>query len=106
MSDPIDPLSVESFRPFPGAGEREPGHPLSTTNSVRNGDQQALPGSRALPRYVAERGSGSAGTAYNRLDWEVLDRTRRAARQLVCRATRDDALLIAAALNANRMVIG
>lgn len=105
MSDPIDPLSVESFRPFPGAGEREPEPSSLVSSAVRNDDQgQAGAGSRA--RYVAERGCGSAGTAYNRLDWEVLDRTRRAARQLVCRATREDALLIAAAMNANQMVVG
>lgn len=50
-------------------------------------------------RYVAERGSGSNGTAYNRQDWEVIDTERNAGRRIVCRAQRADAVLIAAALN-------
>lgn len=50
-------------------------------------------------RYVAERGSGSHGTAYNKLDYEVLDRERKPGNRIVCRATRSDAVEIAAALN-------
>lgn len=52
-------------------------------------------------RYVAERGSGSNGTAYNIKDWEVLDLERAPARRVMCRATESDALTIAAALNSN-----
>lgn len=52
-------------------------------------------------RYVAERGSGSNGTAYNTKDWEVLDLERQPSRRAMCRATESDALIIAAALNSN-----
>lgn len=50
-------------------------------------------------RYVAERGSGSNGTAYNIKDWEVLDRERHPSRRVICRASESDALMIAEALN-------
>lgn len=50
-------------------------------------------------RYVAERGSGSHGTAYNKLDHEVIDTERKPGNRIVCRATGPDARDIAAALN-------
>lgn len=51
-------------------------------------------------RYVAERGSGSSGTAYNTRDHEVIDNERTAGSRVICRANGVDARLIAAALNA------
>lgn len=50
-------------------------------------------------RYVAERGSGTNGTAYNRQDYEVLDTSRPAGRRIVARAARKDAEMIADSLN-------
>lgn len=52
-------------------------------------------------RYVIERGSGSdyENVAYRERDWEVLDMARHATKRLMCRANREDALTIAAALN-------
>lgn len=50
-------------------------------------------------RFVAERGSASYGTAYNKLDWEVIDKDRSAGNQCVCRTTQSDARLIVYALN-------
>lgn len=38
-------------------------------------------------------------------DWEVLDLGRIATRRVLCRATRSDALIIAAALNASQPVV-
>lgn len=52
-------------------------------------------------QYVAERGGGKNGTAYNEKDHEVLDLCRPVSRRVVCRATGSDARLIAAALNAS-----
>lgn len=56
---------------------------------------------RMHTQYVAERGSGSNGTAYNEKDHEVLDLSRPPSRRVVCRATGSDARLIATALNAS-----
>ena len=50
-------------------------------------------------RFIAERGSGRQGTAYNTRDWEVLDTERKAGNRVVCRANGKDAHDIAAALN-------
>ena len=50
-------------------------------------------------RFIAERGSGRHGTAYNTRDWEVLDTERKAGNRIVCRANGKDAHEIAAALN-------
>lgn len=56
------------------------------------------PGSRVY-RYTVERGSGSSGTAYNKLDHEVLDLAAQAGARVICRATRTNAHLICSALN-------
>jgi hypothetical protein len=85
-----------SFRPFE-AGERGPGLTPSSPQDVRSGDRLENPGPRV--RYVMERGSGSAGTAYNKLDFEVLDRHAMPGRQLVCRTSQAFARLITYALN-------
>ena len=50
-------------------------------------------------RFIAERGSGRHGTAYNTRDWEVLDTERKPGNRVVCRANGTDAREIAAALN-------
>jgi hypothetical protein len=89
---------LTSSRPSVAAGEREPGPQTVPTSPVRR-DAISLTGSGSRLRYVAERGGGSSGTAYNRLDWEVLDLERTAGRRVICRARYRDAHLIAEALN-------
>jgi hypothetical protein len=84
-----------SSRPASAAtGEREPETP--TPPVVCSG---ADPSSGSRLRFAAERGSGFSGTAYNRLDWEVVDHDAPAGRRIKCRATRQNAQDIAAALN-------
>lgn len=79
-------------------GEREPApKPLSQPDVRSVGNEAFGAGSRI--RYVAERGSGVRGTAYNELDWEVLDKEAPAGRRVLCRTTQTNARLIAYALN-------
>jgi hypothetical protein len=82
------------------AGERESG--LTAYPSDVCSDATRSPDSRPAIRYIAERGSGSNGTAYNQRDYEVIDQDRVAGRRVVGRANRADAQLIAWALNQTR----
>ena len=98
MNDPSS-YSDESLSRLPG--EREP-VPTDPQPGVRSGGVGGAglrtPGGHRV-RYTAERGSGNAGTVYNKLDHEVLDRDAPAGRQVICRATATNARLIAFALN-------
>lgn len=97
LSHPMDPGSHDRSRLLGETGEREPGPTPFPPQDVWAGDRLERPGSRT--RYVAERGGGSSGTAYNKLDWEVLDRDGAPGRALVCRTNQTNARLITFALN-------
>jgi len=75
--------------------------PGATVRSVPRNTKQPGPHDnlRQRQRYVVERGGGSSGTAYNKLDHEVIDQERIASFRIVARATRSDARLICWALN-------
>lgn len=73
--------------------------PTSVSIDVGNPNRQPGPHSNQRQRYIVERGGGSSGTAYNKLDHEVLDRERPAGARIVARACGRDARLIAWALN-------
>jgi hypothetical protein len=95
-TDTDDEIADISFRPFE-TGEREPGPTPKSFHDVGTNDRLERPGLRV--RYVPERGPGGNGTAYNKLDWMVLDRDAIAGRQLLCRTTQSGARLICYALN-------
>jgi hypothetical protein len=76
------------------AGERRP-ETFGATDVRSDGESSS--GLRL--RFAVERGSGASGTAYNRFDWEVLDHEAPAGRRIICRATCQNARMIAAALN-------
>lgn len=93
---------ISQFRPEAGDGSS------ALTSRAQSKAERPSPRSRientkrrTMDRYVAERGGGSSGTAYNEKDHEVLDQERAASKRVICRATGSDARLIAAALNAS-----
>lgn len=89
-----------SFRPHGEAGEREPAPlPSAASPVVSSGRGEMMPGAGSRARYVAQRGPGGNGTAYNKMDWMVLDRTAPAGGQLICRTSLSNARLITFALN-------
>lgn len=74
--------------------------PSDTIAGVSKADRlDREPGPHTYSRYFCERGSGSSGTAYNKLDHEVIDRAQTAGSQVICRATSHNARLICRALN-------
>lgn len=80
-----------------GSAERGTQQPLS---DVRERESLSMITPPHSYRFVVERGSGSSGTAYNKLDHEVIDLERTAGHRIVARATCLDAELICRALNA------
>jgi len=54
-------------------------------------------------RYTAERGSNDV--VYKKRDWEVLDNDRHPGSRVICRAERQDAIHIAASLNASASAV-
>jgi hypothetical protein len=86
-------LATADLNPHGSAGEGT----QDPHASVRD-DEQRTPSPHSY-RFVVERGSGSSGTAYNKLDHEVIDVERKAGNRIVARATRRDATLICTALN-------
>jgi hypothetical protein len=96
----IETSATESFRPHGEAGERGPAlNPLATPSVVSSDQGEVRPGAGSRARYVAQRGPGGNGTAYNKMDWMVLDRTAPAGGQLICRTSLSNARLITFALN-------
>ena len=88
-----------SFRPFE-TGEREPAPERpAALPVVSSGQGEVTPGAGSRARYVAQRGPGGNGTAYNKMDWMVLDRAAPAGGQLICRTNLGNARLITFALN-------
>ena len=91
---------TESFRPLGETGGREPAPSRpAALPVVSSGRGEVSRGAGSRTRYVAERGPGGNGTAYNKMDWMVLDRTAPAGGQLICRTNLSNARLITFALN-------
>lgn len=87
----IENRKLDSQSGNAGEGTQDP------HTSVRD-DEQRIPSPHSY-RFVVERGGGSSGTAFNKMDHEVIDMERKPGNRIVARATRRDAILICTALN-------